>query len=164
MTDTTINIDVLIAGAGHAGAQAALMLRKLGYAGAVALAGATTAAIAQRSKNSPLAPPSSGARTLRAAGLGRQLSFAATRVARGAGRLRASSLSEMKLVNVARARPDEASRAAQHAVGDAWSRAMRGAFRSMCREMTRAARNARRPGKSGCPGGPADAARARGRR
>ncbi|PQA87384.1 NAD(P)/FAD-dependent oxidoreductase [Hyphococcus luteus] len=33
-------IDVLIIGAGHAGAQAALMLRKLGYAGAVALAGA----------------------------------------------------------------------------------------------------------------------------
>ncbi|WP_198943709.1 MULTISPECIES: NAD(P)/FAD-dependent oxidoreductase [Henriciella] len=40
MTDTTINIDVLIVGTGHAGAQAALMLRKLGYAGAVALVGA----------------------------------------------------------------------------------------------------------------------------
>lgn len=40
MSDTTINTDVLIAGAGHAGAQAALMLRKLGYAGGVALAGA----------------------------------------------------------------------------------------------------------------------------
>ena len=51
---------------------------------ASARAGATTAAIAQRSKNSPPAPPAAGARTLRAAGLGRQLSFAATRVARGA--------------------------------------------------------------------------------
>jgi len=40
VTDTTINIDVLIVGTGHAGAQAALMLRKLGYAGAVALVGA----------------------------------------------------------------------------------------------------------------------------
>ena len=51
---------------------------------AAARAGATTGAIARRSKTSPPAPPPSGARTLRAAGLGRQLSFAATRVARGA--------------------------------------------------------------------------------
>jgi len=40
VTDRKTKIDVLIVGAGHAGAQAALMLRKLGYAGAVALAGA----------------------------------------------------------------------------------------------------------------------------
>lgn len=72
--------------------------------------------------------------------------------ARGAGRLRVSRIA-IKLINVARARPDEASRAAQHAVGDAWSRAMRGAFRSMCREMTRAARNARSPGKKRAVGG-----------
>ena len=40
MTDTSHAMDVLIVGAGPAGAQAALMLRKLGFAGAVALAGA----------------------------------------------------------------------------------------------------------------------------
>ena len=40
MTGKTMKTGVLIVGAGHAGAQVALMLRKLGYSGAIALVGA----------------------------------------------------------------------------------------------------------------------------